>query len=395
MSRPGRALAGRVLNRISKGAWPRRSGGAPGRALRAPATHFAVAGALLFLLVDVVSPVRSWRDGAGGVVPGRSEVRIPAAALVTAERDWMRRTGRAPSPTVRRALLRDLVDEELLYREALALGFGRTDTVVRERLVRNADFLGLRPDAAGPSAGIDPVPHTELERAAVALGFERTDIVVRRRLVQRLRLLIEDRVRAREPGRSVLAKHLARHAARFQLPPRVDLTHVFVSRRIRGAGLAVRAQAVGDALAAWAGTPADAAARFGDPSPLPATVSGRSRHDLARVFGDRLATAVLEGRPGRWAGPLPSPYGLHFVWIRARHPARVPPLDAVRAAVREELLAEQTRAAMARLLRRLRRKARVRIVGALPAPAATSAPSPSSGAPAASCVPAREPVRAG
>ena len=40
--------------------------------------------------------------------------------------------------------------------------------------------------------------------------------------------------------------------------------------------------------------------------------------------------------PGRWQGPIPSSFGQHFVYISERIPGGVPPLDAVRQAVRRE-----------------------------------------------------------
>jgi parvulin-like peptidyl-prolyl isomerase len=44
--------------------------------------------------------------------------------------------------------------------------------------------------------------------------------------------------------------------------------------------------------------------------------------------------AALE--KGRWQGPIPSSFGQHFVYISERIPGNLPPLDAVREAVRRE-----------------------------------------------------------
>jgi parvulin-like peptidyl-prolyl isomerase len=39
---------------------------------------------------------------------------------------------------------------------------------------------------------------------------------------------------------------------------------------------------------------------------------------------------------GRWQGPIPSSFGQHFVYISERIQGGVPPLEAVRDAVRRE-----------------------------------------------------------
>jgi parvulin-like peptidyl-prolyl isomerase len=39
---------------------------------------------------------------------------------------------------------------------------------------------------------------------------------------------------------------------------------------------------------------------------------------------------------GRWQGPIASSFGQHFVYVSERMPGSLPPLDAVRQAVRRE-----------------------------------------------------------
>jgi hypothetical protein len=57
---------------------------------------------------------------------------------------------------------------------------------------------------------------------------------------------------------------------------------------------------------------------------------------VASVFGDGFAKRISVMEPGRWQGPVPSSFGQHFVYISERIPGGVPPLDAVRQAVRRE-----------------------------------------------------------
>ena len=57
---------------------------------------------------------------------------------------------------------------------------------------------------------------------------------------------------------------------------------------------------------------------------------------MASVFGDGFATRVAVMEPGRWQGPIASSFGQHFVYISERIQSGLPPLDAVRQAVRRE-----------------------------------------------------------
>ena len=57
---------------------------------------------------------------------------------------------------------------------------------------------------------------------------------------------------------------------------------------------------------------------------------------LRAYFGDGFAKRISVMEPGHWQGPIPSSFGQHFVYISERMPGGLPPLDAVRDAVRRE-----------------------------------------------------------
>src|SRR3989441_7217010 len=138
------------------------------RVLRAPLLHFLVIGALLLGL-------RAWWEPAS--VP-RARIVIGAADLARLREAWAEDYGAPPSGAAEGTLVRDAIDEEVLYREALARGFDRRDAAVRERLVRLGGFVS---EEAGGSRDV-------LEREARRLGLERSDLVVRRHLVEMVRV---------------------------------------------------------------------------------------------------------------------------------------------------------------------------------------------------------------
>lgn len=183
-----------------------------------------------------------------------------------------------------------------------------------------------------------------LYREGVAMGLDVGDEIVRRRVVQKLQFLQEDTSLPPEPDEAALRAFHARHAARYAEPARVTLRHLYFSPDSGGSGLA-RARAA-DAAAALqenpGGTPVDETLADADPFP------GRDRYvaldgpGLSRAFGhSELSSEVFELPPGAWHGPLRSGYGWHLVYVEQHDPGRERPLAEVREEVRADHLAEQ------------------------------------------------------
>src|SRR5262245_30100130 len=123
------------------------------RLLREPLVHFLVAGALLYGLY-------AWRGGEDGS-PHR--IVVDRAALLQYLQYQSRafdpasfgRQLDAMTPAQRQQLIDDYVREEVLYREARALGLEQGDYVMRQRLVQKMSFLlEDRSDAEPTDAGL-------------------------------------------------------------------------------------------------------------------------------------------------------------------------------------------------------------------------------------------------
>ena len=111
-------------------------------------------------------------------------------------------------------------------------------------------------------------------------------------------------------------------------------------------------------------------AALGDPTLAPAALPLSPRSEVARLFGETFADAVLALEPGRWAGPVRSGFGLHLVFLETREPGRTPALAEVREAVRRDLLFERQRQAKDDLYRALAARYRIAIEAPPAAPAA-------------------------
>jgi hypothetical protein len=304
------------------------------RLLRSPALHFAVLGAALFVLERRVWPPFAPEPSV--------EVVIPATRIAASERRFARDTGRLPTADERTALVEQAVDEELLYREALARALDRDDRSIRGHLAEKMRFLD-------PASDTDAADAPALASHAVALGLDRSDAFVRRVLVEKMRLLARFESEEDEPDDAALAAYMAERPERWRLPARATLQHVFLrdADAGRAAALLVRLRSGS----------ADSS-RVGDPFHAGPVVSDAARPGLASLFGEAIAAHAFSGPPGEWTGPLPSPWGAHLVRIVTRTDAALPAVADVRAQLvlswREERRDAREQGAMAELRRRWR-----------------------------------------
>jgi hypothetical protein len=193
-------------------------------------------------------------------------------------------------------------------------------------------------------------------REAVAMGLDRDDAVIRRRLRQKLEFLVEDALDVVPPTDAELQAWLDAHPEPFRREPRVAFRQVYLSPDRRKGSLEADARRLLEQLSK-AGPEARIDA-LGDSVMLEDEVPRSTRSDVARLFGEGFADAILEVEPGRWAGPIRSGYGLHVVLVREREEGPLPTLAEVRPQVEREVAVDRRRrridAMYARLLERYR-----------------------------------------
>ena len=204
-----------------------------------------------------------------------------------------------------------------------------------------------RPPTAAESdrSVADFVREEVLYREALALGLDRDDLVVRRRLVQKMEMLaLHD-----APGinESDLMDHYLAHGADYTLPESVSFRHVFFSAAIRGADARASAEAT---LGELRDHGADG---LGDPPPVPPEVSDWTRPMVEARFGTDFAAWVFEAEPGGWCGPVVSAYGYHLVFVATRGPARVPDFAEVASRIATDLDASRRAGALDRVYARV------------------------------------------
>ena len=109
--------------------------------IRDPLCHFVLFAAVLLAI-----------NAMRGEAPGSSK----AITVDQARIDWLitgstRERGRAPTADEVRQLVDNYIQEEILYREAMALELGEDDAIVRRRLIKKLRFM-IEDVAMGGSA---------------------------------------------------------------------------------------------------------------------------------------------------------------------------------------------------------------------------------------------------
>ena len=248
------------------------------RLLKDPLIHFLLLGGLLFVLY-------SWR--------GEPDAQNPYQIVISDEEvDSMRQVlavlhGRVPSRDELLETLEPIIKEEILYREAIALGLDRDDSQVRLRLTEK--MLFLTQDVS------EPVPPTDAE----------------------------------------LASFFADNLERFRVPAMWTFEQFFFSVSQHGTELV---SVVTDALAELrVGT---SLAFTSDALLFDARYEQLELAEVERLFGGSFAESlqVLTPNDG-WQGPLDSDFGMHLVRVSEFVQSTQPEFENIRADVLSALIA--------------------------------------------------------
>jgi peptidyl-prolyl cis-trans isomerase C len=285
------------------------------RFMREPLLHFLVAGLALFVVYRALNPSPGVPDDPKRIVITDDDLRQLQIA-------WRAQWQRFPTSEEMRGLVDNRIREEILYREAMALGLDKGDTIIKRRLAQKMEFLA------------------------------------------------DDISSLREPRIDELKAWYEKNRERFALPTLISFRHVYFSPDRRGAHARENAMSALQKLAADASDELDALKELGDPFMFQDHYAERSPDQVANIFGTDFAKALFALKPGSWQGPIQSGLGWHLVLIDAILPGQVPTFDEVAADVKAQWLDEQRAEARSRMFALM--KARYEIVF----PAGVVEPSP-------------------
>ena len=274
--------------------------------LKEPLVHFLAAGLALFALFGIVN--RDDEDSDPNVIT------VDQEALLT----FIQYRIKAFNPDLAAKKLDTLSDEEL------------------QRLID------------------DYVREEVLHREALALGLDEDDYVIRRRLVQKLEFITEGFAEAgADVDDAALQRYFDANKADYYVEPYVTFTHVFFQTEDRPRE---QARALAEAELQKlnrSSVPFSEAPQHGDRFLYHVNYVERTPDYVGSHFGPAMARALFELEPNEfvWRGPFDSAYGVHLVLLTTNERGREPELAEIEGRVREDArrarIREETEAAIA------------------------------------------------
>ncbi len=219
---------------------------------------------------------------------------------------------------------------------------------VRQAVDLATMLRGDTPDREQIEQLLEPVIREQvLYREARALGLDRDDETVRLRLVEKMRFLTEDLIEPELPDDARLRAFYDADPQRFAIPARVNFEQVYFSPRERGDALRDDVAAARSRLEAGE----DLA---GDSSPLRRQYPDAVREQVEVLFGEPFAAAMFSAVPGSWYGPFESDFGVHLAFLHERVARHQPSFDEAREAVLDAYLSDHRHRANEAEFRRMR-----------------------------------------
>lgn len=241
--------------------------------LREPLLHFLLIGAALFAVFEMVND-RS---------PGNSDnhIVVSAGRIAQLENIFTKTWQRSPTVEELKGLVDDFILEEIYYRQAVAIGIDRDDTVIRRRLRQKFEFL------------------------------------------------TDDMAAAAIPGVEELASYLAANPDIFMRDTTYTFEQVYINADRPGVDLESKVASKLSALR-------DGKAVEGDSGLLPTFFNQIPRRAVDSNFGSDFSTRLDLLPLKEWHGPIESGLGLHLIRMGTRGEGTLPELAEIRPIVERE-----------------------------------------------------------
>lgn len=208
---------------------------------------------------------------------------------------WALQVGRNPNPDEAKAVIDNLIEEEILYREALRLGLDANDQIIKRRLAQKLMFL--KQESRG-----------EKLRDEEVLNFYNEN------------------------------------KEKYLIARQFDFTHLFFAKDSNGSARAVEAERL---LKKSQEIQSDVFF-------LGKNFTNKSVKELKKDFGALFAQAFTNLEINKWSEPIESTYGSHLVKIIGIQPERMPSLKEIKPRVLIDLDLQKKDSALSEYLNNLK-----------------------------------------
>ena len=192
---------------------------------------------------------------------------------------WKSQVGRDPTDDELARIINNLIDEEILYREALLLGLDQEDTIIKRRLAQKISFL--------KEESIPEIPTTE-----------------------------------------ELNEYYKNNKEKYYIESSFTFTHYYFSENNNSLE---RSQQALKALQ-------DNSKVKSDPFYLGRTFANEPLRNINTNFGESFSNELMTADLAVWNGPFESTYGHHIVYINSVIPGYIPEIEEVLRQVEVDFL---------------------------------------------------------
>lgn len=256
--------------------------------MREPLLHFLLGGLGLFLLFNLVSDSNRIADDQIVVSAGQIEHMVSV---------FRKTRQRGPVAEELSGLIDNFITEEVLYREAKAIGLDQEDTIIRRRLRQKMEFL--------------------LDDFTVV-----------------------------EPSDEDLQLFLDNNPDRFRADALISFNQVYLNEFSHDKAV--------DLLATLQSGTVDNPDELSESYLLPYRLDEASEAAISAQFGEKFKTVLFDLDVGRWIGPVESPFGIHLVRIDNIVAGHIPPLAEIRNEVARDWLSDFRSNAQREILDRMK-----------------------------------------
>lgn len=260
--------------------------------IKQPLLHFLLLGIALFLVFD-------YNHTKTGAAAGDKSVLIDRNALLTFmqyrnqafNEEYFSQQLDSMSKQNRQNLINDLVRDDVLYKEALAMHLEDNDYVIKRRLIQKMEFL---------------------TRGFITAGSSVTDADIR--------------------------DYYRKHKEEYYQQPYVTFTNVFFDydRHSPAQAMALAKKTLRELNEKHVSF--NEGIKYGDRFLYYTNYVERSPDYVASHFGVKAEEAIFKLEPDdqHWYGPFQSPYGLHLVMLTEKKPGRFPDVKEIYGRVKDD-----------------------------------------------------------
>jgi len=237
-----------------------------------------------------------------------NKITIYESELDSLINTWITQVGREPTNEEIDGIIKQLIDEEILYREALKL------------------------------------------------GLDKNDIIIKRRLAQKISFLKQESISS-NPSEEEIKEYYSNHTEDYFVESTYTFSHIYFSKDNQAQSRSIKAL---ESI-----LQGEEPSSFGDPFLLGKNFSIKTSKELKRSFGDQFSDSIKNLETKKWDGPISSEYGEHLIFLNSYTDSYLPKLNQVRSIVVSDILAREQSQSTAKYLEELRKEYEIQILSDL------------------------------